>query len=334
MGARDDVDVALLELEVDATLEGRGLPTDRWRPPSAAEIASGVNLSAIERRLDRTAVRLARLMLLARGLLLDTAATEMTYWGTAPAARLRLADMAVSTVPEQATAILGLLRSDVEVLLTVACQAAEEDVYREVGPDGLLGPVAFSDGDPSPDQTDGDQPSEQSTSPAAAVLVLGLLRTAIRLRRRQAELIAARAAALVVGVWTSTLSQLSAAAARLPGATDAAELAHTAVGQVRREGSVAGLNDLARQTVNAAQGIGRIAAGANLRPTITAISSELLDSRTCGPCSDIDGTVFATLDEAQAAYPDGQYVDCLGGERCRGQLIYITVDDMSSVPAR
>jgi len=50
-------------------------------------------------------------------------------------------------------------------------------------------------------------------------------------------------------------------------------------------------------------------------------SSELLDTNTCENCSAIDGTNFDTLDAANAEYPTGGYVDCLGLDRCRGTVV-------------
>lgn len=56
-------------------------------------------------------------------------------------------------------------------------------------------------------------------------------------------------------------------------------------------------------------------------PTATYRASEQLDHRTCANCRAIDGTVFKDLDEAEAAYGNGAYVACLGGIRCRGQVV-------------
>jgi hypothetical protein len=37
----------------------------------------------------------------------------------------------------------------------------------------------------------------------------------------------------------------------------------------------------------------------------------------------VDGTYFKSLAEAEAAYPAGKFVGCLGGDRCRGDLLAI-----------
>jgi hypothetical protein len=54
---------------------------------------------------------------------------------------------------------------------------------------------------------------------------------------------------------------------------------------------------------------------------IVFIASEINDAVRCAPCSKIDGVRFGNYAEAKAAYPAGQYMACLGRERCRGLLI-------------
>jgi hypothetical protein len=52
-------------------------------------------------------------------------------------------------------------------------------------------------------------------------------------------------------------------------------------------------------------------------------STELLDANTCGPCAEIDGTLYANIEEAENDYPGlgGGYVFCDGREACRGSLV-------------
>lgn len=52
-------------------------------------------------------------------------------------------------------------------------------------------------------------------------------------------------------------------------------------------------------------------------------ASEVLDKATCSRCRDIDGTEFASWDEAAAAYPTGGFRDCQGRLRCRG-IVFAT----------
>jgi len=55
---------------------------------------------------------------------------------------------------------------------------------------------------------------------------------------------------------------------------------------------------------------------------ITYYASELLDSNTCGPCLDVDGSEL-TQDEAFEMYAGGGYIDCEGGGRCRGTVVAV-----------
>jgi len=55
------------------------------------------------------------------------------------------------------------------------------------------------------------------------------------------------------------------------------------------------------------------------QPASYYVADEIRDKNTCKPCRMIDGTLFATLEEAREAYPAGGYVECLGGFRCRGR---------------
>lgn len=72
--------------------------------------------------------------------------------------------------------------------------------------------------------------------------------------------------------------------------------------------------------VSAAQGTGQLAV-LRAAPPATYTASELLDGNTCQPCAAVDGKTFSSLADAEHYYPAGGYVDCLGGSRCRGQII-------------
>lgn len=52
-------------------------------------------------------------------------------------------------------------------------------------------------------------------------------------------------------------------------------------------------------------------------------ASELLDTNTCEECVNVDGTQYPDIDAAEADYPTGGYMDCLGGPRCRGTVIAV-----------
>ncbi|WP_432010178.1 phage portal protein [Streptomyces cucumeris] len=56
-------------------------------------------------------------------------------------------------------------------------------------------------------------------------------------------------------------------------------------------------------------------------PGLRLVASEKHDKNACGPCRDLDGTVFEAPEEAWAAYGTGGYRDCEGGVRCRGTVV-------------
>jgi hypothetical protein len=52
-------------------------------------------------------------------------------------------------------------------------------------------------------------------------------------------------------------------------------------------------------------------------------SSEILDVNTCAACSSVDGTEYPNLEATEQDYPAGGFVDCEGGDRCRGTIIAV-----------
>lgn len=74
--------------------------------------------------------------------------------------------------------------------------------------------------------------------------------------------------------------------------------------------------------LSTAQAAGRFAV---LReaPKARYLASEKLDRSTCKPCRELDGTAFEDLAAAEAAYGNGAYIKCLGGVRCRGQVVAV-----------
>lgn len=90
-------------------------------------------------------------------------------------------------------------------------------------------------------------------------------------------------------------------------------------------GYLDGLSDSALRSqlggaVSSAQAAGRFAVLGEAPETDRLIASEVLDRNSCTPCRDIDGHEFDDVDEARAAYPEGLYIACLGGLRCRGTV--------------
>jgi hypothetical protein len=82
-----------------------------------------------------------------------------------------------------------------------------------------------------------------------------------------------------------------------------------------------GAEDLARQTIHAAHGAGRVEAAKTMQPE-NIHASELLDGATCDACARVDGKDYATMTEAEIEYEAGGYGACKGGGRCRGTLVF------------
>lgn len=83
------------------------------------------------------------------------------------------------------------------------------------------------------------------------------------------------------------------------------------------------LTDMLGGALTSAQNTGRITAFAATNAPVTYYASEILDARTCDPCSGVDGTDYASLEEAQQDYSTGGYNECAGGPRCRGTIISV-----------
>lgn len=64
-------------------------------------------------------------------------------------------------------------------------------------------------------------------------------------------------------------------------------------------------------------------------PVASLYSSEWMDSNTCKPCKIINGKWIGNTDDpliiskVDVVYPNGGYVDCLGGARCRGTVVSV-----------
>lgn len=130
----------------------------------------------------------------------------------------------------------------------------------------------------------------------------------------------------VAAVTASVLaSSLSAAAARealrnlTPGATG--HSVASKVGSVLRGMKGWFRRDQLGGALHQAQNVGRLAAIEAGPPGATLTATEVHDGNRCGPCGDIDGTEFASLQDAEAAYGTGGYIDCDGGIRCRGTVV-------------
>lgn len=79
------------------------------------------------------------------------------------------------------------------------------------------------------------------------------------------------------------------------------------------------LDGAVQQALNA----GRFEVFEQVEAVASIYASELNDASTCGPCVQIDGTEFATMEEARRAYPTGGYFGCDGGGACRGTIVLV-----------
>jgi hypothetical protein len=142
----------------------------------------------------------------------------------------------------------------------------------------------------------------------------------IRLDETRLAQVAAARAALAAG-------QLEAAAGRRALRVVSATAGDDAAADV--EVTLAGLStaplaDQLTAALSAGVNAGRAAAFALAEDdgaTAVYTASEILDENTCDQCLAVDGTEFASLDEATAAYVNGGYIDCEGELRCRGTFI-------------
>jgi len=142
-----------------------------------------------------------------------------------------------------------------------------------------------------------------------------------RVASARAQLIGARLSALA---GTRVLQRVAAAAPPLgPGPKTPAEQAADAGDDLAGWLALLSENPVVDQlgaALTAGQNMGRAAAFLAGPPSAVYMSSEIEDDNTCIPCSDIDGTEFPTLADAEASYPNGGYLLCEGGMRCRGAV--------------
>ncbi len=85
------------------------------------------------------------------------------------------------------------------------------------------------------------------------------------------------------------------------------------------------LRDNLGGALSRAQAAGRMAT-LLLAPEASMYSSEILDTAICKPCKQINGKFLglsSQMAQVDRLYPNGQYIACLGGVRCRGQVVAV-----------
>lgn len=290
-------EVTVLELEAAADLLRNAFPPDGWRPPSPVEVASTVDFAAVASRLDggqRAAVKAART---ARSGLLTAVQADLAAQGGGLAGMLRRLAGYTSGAGVPAplvNAVSDATRRGLTDVLTRVAQDALADVVDETARSGLDAAAL-----------------PRALSPALADTLAAT-----------AELAAGR----VVDHATRALVDAAYTEPYPAHPDDPAQVAHylRRLASRARAASTRGLDDVAAQAVNAAQGLARAEATAGLTDAgSVAYASELLDANCCAPCRAVDGTAYPSHAAARADYPAGRYRACLGGDRCRGQLIYL-----------
>lgn len=140
------------------------------------------------------------------------------------------------------------------------------------------------------------------------------------------ESILADSAALVVVLLAQALTNAAAREAlrnyaRTSRGADVADAVDTHLGSL----SDAFLRDNLGGALSRAQMAGMMATYRQA-PEASLYSSEVLDSHICSECSKVAGKFLGlSTDTSQVdlTYPNGQYVHCLGGLRCRGQVVAV-----------
>lgn len=149
------------------------------------------------------------------------------------------------------------------------------------------------------------------------------------------DLLAAAAATIAALQAAALALSAGAEAARLAGESADAEDVAVAVEEFLTGLSDASLTSRLPGALSIAQNEARIATFINGVPVADLFASEMNDRNTCGPCKGIDGEYIGStrdegiVDAVDALYPNGGYVDCAGGDRCRGTVIAAYLPDDS-----
>lgn len=141
--------------------------------------------------------------------------------------------------------------------------------------------------------------------------------TAAAIRDKLRQIAATTARLLGVGLVQSAVRQ----AMRLWGSGPAEQIANQ-VDEHLAGLSTAAVEEQVGAAMTAAQNEGRMAV-LQVAPPARYVATEIMDSASCQPCREVDGTEYTDLAAARAAYPVGGYMGCLGGSRCRGTLVTV-----------
>lgn len=290
--------VQVLELEAAAAvmLADAGFPADLTRAPFPHEVASRTSYAGLEDDVRQAAAEIAGMARASRGAAIDLVLAELA---TAPDALSAIAIVdelaaALRILPGGADLASALFADVYPRLVTLANTAATRIV------DDMRAAGITVTGTPT--LRPGSLPPIEAAT-----------------RRVAAEAVAAGVRAVRGAVYATRRDQ---PVDRFVAA--AAEKAH--------DTGTAGLDDVASQSALRANGEGRLSGLDEIAEPerVELYASELLDRNTCRPCASIDGTAFDTREAAEAAYPGGRYIDCQGGDRCRGTLVVVNAGESAA----
>ena len=286
-------DVELIGADVASGM----VPADVTRPLHSHEVAARTNFAQLEADVDGTAGELANLMGHDRAAFVDLLAADLRTVSANPG--VDPVDVAVAFRLLQLHAYLGIGA----VAGADSLVAASERRYRD-----LLAKAA----DTGAGRAVSEAGQAGVDTPSVAPKLDGLDEYRLDLAARR----------LATAPHAAVLAAASAEAYQLPG-VQPGQLMPDVLDGLRALSADVLLTTLARPAVQQADGLGRQAAMAVLPVAKGYYASELLDRSTCVPCERVDGTEYATLAEAKVDYPAGGYVNCAGGDRCRGTIVAV-----------
>ncbi len=137
-----------------------------------------------------------------------------------------------------------------------------------------------------------------------------------------ADLVSDEAEAIAAAMAASTASVAGRTAAQALGMGDGKQVSTTTLDHLAGL-SDAFLRDQLGGALSTAQARGRYAALYGYEGPVDLYASEINDVNACAPCRSVDGMKFDSLDDAMSRYGSGKYTGCLGGARCRGQIVAV-----------
>ncbi len=283
-------EVAALEVVIADLLVGAGIPPDVSRPPLPHEL--GVDFLALDRRIVEQSEIVKALLVAGRAQAIRALGDTL---------------LTLATADEEAGAVVALLEGwysgvvTPETLLLVEARLQARLV-------DLLERIAVGAGQQTVEEIEAQGLTPGDTlSPG--------VRDEITRRARQAAVETAQSA---LRGMRDTVERDSGALTRTP-----AQLIEVAI-RGAADLSTTPLLGVAEQVVTATQAAARVAVQSGVGGDVRVYASELLDRKTCRPCSTVDGRNYPSMEAARLDYPNGQYVGCDGGPRCRGTLVVVS----------